>query len=142
MSLEVLRDVLMRLRSEDQDGFDDVGPDGKYAGHAVFVSMGLPQVTPEELDALMELAGIVPDPIESNGRCSECVHARLNGRERGWGRPCSGCSRPKMTNFEPITPDHQRADHPDPGVQSCGCRTCIRPVVLRRLGRKRSKKGA
>lgn len=140
--METLRVVLKRMRWDDQDGYLSVGPDGKYAGHASFITTGLPQVTPEELDALMELAGIVPDPIVTLGSCSDCVHATADGRERGYSRPCFDCSRPQHSNFDPITDDHQRADHPDYGNDSCGCRVCIRPTVLRRLGRKRSKKSA
>ena len=135
MSLDTLRSVLMRLRNEAQDGFHDVGPDGKFAGYSAWTTTSL-NVTPEELDSLMELAGIVPDPIQRKGKCADCVHARLNGRNRAWGRPCSACQSPKMSNFAPITPNHQRRDHPDSNVGSCGCKICMRSTVLRHLGRR------
>jgi hypothetical protein len=122
--LVTLRRVLMRLRNNNQDGFYSVGADGKYAGNAVWSTAGLPQVTPEELDELMELAGITPDPIVPNGTCHECIHAQPNGKNRGRSRPCSGCSRPKMTDFEPMGPDDKRTEPHWRTSDSCFCRVC------------------
>jgi hypothetical protein len=97
-----LREILRRMRSDDQDGYSDVGEDGKFTGTAYFSGRGLGMATPEQLDALFDLAGIVPDPIAVNGSCSECVHGDARGGDLGWGRPCCGCSRPKMTHFVPL----------------------------------------
>lgn len=99
--MKVLRKLLRSMRWDDQDGYLDIGPDGKHRG---FVTAGLPQATPEELDTLFEFAGIVPNPIVSNGSCSTCAHAKvIEGKayERGYERPCSPCGRPKMTNYVP-----------------------------------------
>ncbi len=122
--LVTLRRVLMRLRSERQDGFHDVGADGKYAGNVVWLTSGLPQVTPEELDKLMELAGITPDPIMPNGTCRECIHAEPSGRTRGRSSPCISCARPKMTNFDPMGPGDKRTDPHWRTSDSCFCRVC------------------
>lgn len=93
--ITALRNVLLRLRSEKQDGYPSL-----YKGKWSFVTTGLPQTTPEELDALFELAGIVPDEIEPLGSCKDCMYAK-NGHSRGWDRPCSSCAHPRMTNFKP-----------------------------------------
>ncbi len=96
--LAVLRAVLQRMRNEKQDGYTDC-KNGKFSGTARFISCGLPQATPEELDALFALAGIVPDAIESNGSCSTCVYGDARGGNQGWDAPCCSCAHPKMTNF-------------------------------------------
>jgi len=101
--MQVLRTILKRLRNKDQGGYADVGPDGKFKGHAIFVSAGLPQATPEELDALFELAGITPDPIKVKGDCGDCVYGDAkSGGDLGWSQPCCSCSRPQMKNFVPL----------------------------------------
>lgn len=91
----ILKTVLLRLRWNDQDGFVSYRGDGKWG----FVTAGLPQVTPEELNALLELAGIVPDQIVPNGACVDCEFS-VNGQERGYEKPCLTCSRPKHDNFQ------------------------------------------
>lgn len=115
-----LRTVLMRMRDEGQDGFHGAGPDGRFEGAALFVTTGLPQVTAPELDQLMKLAGITPDPIIPNGSCKDCCHKGPYGGSRGWGMPCAGCAAPKLTRFEgtprsPVTPSGQ-----------CQCEVCKR----------------
>ncbi len=102
--LEALRNVLKRMRWDDQGGYCSYGGNGKWH----FVSTGLPQTTPEELNALFEMAGIVPDKIISKGSCSTCRHAKVgsDGKryERGYeGRKCQPCKRPKMSNWAPMT---------------------------------------
>ena len=94
--MEVLRKVLLRMRSDRQDGYPGYEGDGKWG----FVSTGLPQVTPDELNELFELAGVVPDPIETLGLCRDCKHS-INGRERGYEMPCLKCLRPKHDLWEP-----------------------------------------
>lgn len=94
----VLRAVLRRKRLDDQGGYPDVR-DGKFTG---FVSTSLPQVTPEELDALFALAGVVPDAIVPLGDCDDCVSGNAAGGDLGWAEPCCSCKRPKMTNFVPL----------------------------------------
>lgn len=94
--IELLRTVLQRLRWDDQGGYP-----GRVNGRWHFVSTGLPQVTPEELDALFSFAGIVPDEIQSLGECRQCKHA-VNGHEQGYRGPCLTCKRPKMSNFVPL----------------------------------------
>jgi hypothetical protein len=91
-----LRAVLKRMRSDDQGGYISYGGDGKWH----FVTAGLPQTTPEELNALFALAGIEPDVIIPKGACADCKFAR-DGRERGYESPCLGCKRPYHSNFEP-----------------------------------------
>lgn len=93
--IEVLRRVLMRLRWDDQGGFPDY-----RMGQWDFVTAGLPQVTPEELNVLMKLAGIVPDEIVPIGGCATCKFS-LAGRSRGWTAPCVSCKMPMMSNYKP-----------------------------------------
>jgi len=99
--MEVLRTVLKRMRWDSQDGYPSYLGDGKWA----FVSTGLPQVSPEELNTLFAFAGIVPDEIVPIGHCDTCKFGVLYGegkgkaQERGYAQPCSPCGRPKMTNY-------------------------------------------
>lgn len=94
--LAALRRVLRAMRWHDQGGY--VSRDnGKWS----FVSTGLPQTTPEELDALFAMAGIEPDEIVVKGACFHCKHARDDGSERGYENPCSPCKRPYHSNFVP-----------------------------------------
>ena len=121
--MNVLREVLMRLRSEGQDGFRDVGSDGRYVGTACFVATTLPHVTPGELDGLMELAGIVPDPIVPNGSCGTCSHEDPAGGSRGWGMPCAGCAAPKLTRFHRESEGASRQS--TKLGKSCRCAVCV-----------------
>jgi hypothetical protein len=97
--LKVLRNVLLRLRSKEQGGFTSYMGNGKWS----FVSTGLPQTSPEELNVLLDLAGIVPEKVVPRGSCETCVYSR-NGRERGYEQPCLTCLRPLMSNFELAIP--------------------------------------
>lgn len=94
--LAVLRRILRAMRWHDQGGYVS-RVDGKWS----FVSTGLPQATPEEVDTLFALAGIEPDEIVSKGSCFHCKHARDDGSERGYEKPCLTCSRPYHSNFVP-----------------------------------------
>lgn len=99
-----LRSVLKRLRWDDQGGYPSYEGDGKWG----FSSTGLPQTTPEELNALFALAGLKPDAIKPKGSCEDCVHAkacyRVGGfityHEQGYAGPCCPCKRPLMSNFK------------------------------------------
>jgi len=93
---DVIRNVVLRMRSEKQGGFHGYRGNGKWD----FVSTGLPQVTPEELNVLCEFAGVVPDRIIPLGPCKTCKFA-VNGQERGYEAPCGACSRPKHSNYRP-----------------------------------------
>lgn len=96
-NLAALREVLFRLRWDNQDGFSGYRGDGKWD----FTSTSIPQTTPEELNQLMDLAGIIPDEIKVVGRCEDCKHS-INGQERGYKQPCLTCLRPShANNFEP-----------------------------------------
>ena len=112
--IETLRSVLMRMRWDSQDGFPGVGANGLYAG---FVTAGLPQASPEEIDDLMELAGICPGPIVTKGLCKDCRHATPSGHERGYAIPCIDCGRPQMSNFVPL-------GHAVRKEKECDCRNC------------------
>lgn len=94
-NLAALRSVLSRMRWHDQGGFSGYVGNREWS----FVSTGLPQTGPDELNALMDLAGIIPDKIVSLGDCSDCFHSE-NGREKGYRQPCLSCKRPRMSNFE------------------------------------------
>lgn len=96
-----LRRVLRRMRKDDQGGYADVRG-GKFAGVACFVTSGLPQATPAELDDLFALAGVVPEAIEVLGDCGGCVYGNATGGDLGWSEPCCSCSRPQMKNFVPL----------------------------------------
>jgi hypothetical protein len=93
--LNVLRDILLRLRWDDQGGFVSL-----HNRRWDFVSTSLPQVTPEELDSLFKLVGIVPDEIVSAGLCKDCAFS-AEGYERGYAEPCCGCLRPLHSRFKP-----------------------------------------
>jgi hypothetical protein len=93
--LEALRAVLRRMRWNDQGGYPDW-----YKGKWNIISTGLPQTYPKELNALFAMAGIVPDEIQPLGYCDTCKFS-INGRERGYIRPCLICMRPKMSEFKP-----------------------------------------
>jgi len=95
--LSTLRKILTRMRWDDQGGYPGYQGKGKWD----FISTALPQTTPEELNQLLDLAGIVPDKIVPLGDCRNCVHSD-HGRERGYKAPCDSCGRPGMTNFKPI----------------------------------------
>lgn len=100
---KVLRAILKRMRWDDQGGYPS-----RYDGKWQFVSAGLPQTTPAELDTLFAFAGIVPDEIQSLGDCETCKHSKLyadgSRGEQGYStRECSTCKRPRMSNYEPLT---------------------------------------
>lgn len=97
--LEALRAILKRMRNDEQNSYHDV-KNGKFSG---FISRGFGQATPDELNAIFELAGIVPDGIQVNGTCKDCVFGNAGGGDLGWAQPCCSCSRPKMTNFVPLS---------------------------------------
>lgn len=122
--LKVLQDVLKRMRWDDQGGYLDVGDDGKFAGNCGFITSALPQSTPEEIDALFELAGIVPDPIVSKGSCETCAHAYPDGEERGWSNPCVSCKRPQMSNYD-VKPEWLTREPRKLSDASCQCPICV-----------------
>ena len=98
--ITALRDILWSARWHDQGGYVSFNGDGKWG----FVTAGLPQATPEQWNALLDLVGIVPGVIESLGSCENCKHAvQAHGRwvEQGYSGPCSPCKRPRMSNFVP-----------------------------------------
>ncbi len=93
--LAALRRVLRGLRWNDQGGYPGYRGRGKWD----FVSTGLPQTTPEDLNALFALANIKPDVIISRGDCKHCANSK-NGREQGYStRACFSCKKPRMSNF-------------------------------------------
>lgn len=96
-----LREILTDLRWDDQGGYVSYEGDGKWS----FVSCGLGQATPEQLNAMFDLVGVVPDVIVPLGSCEDCKHARQTDdgewTEQGWHGPCSPCKRPRMSNFVP-----------------------------------------
>ena len=101
--ITALREALLSMRLDDQDGYTAYQGDGVWS----FVSTSLAQVTPSQLNAMFDLAGVVPDKIVSKGSCGTCLHAnpfRSGSRgERGRYQPCVGCKRPRMSRFEPMT---------------------------------------
>jgi hypothetical protein len=102
-ALDVLGAILRRMRSDQQGGYPSL-----HRGKWSFVSTGLPQTSPKELNVLFAGCGIVPDEIKSNGSCETCINARITDDgervERGYAAPCSGCLRPKMSNYLPVVP--------------------------------------
>lgn len=99
-----LRSILKGLRWDDQGGYPGYNGNGEWG----FSSTALPQTTPKQLNALFDLAGLVPDEIQSKGSCEDCVNAEPSHREggfityheRGYKNPCSPCKRPLMSNFK------------------------------------------
>ncbi len=57
--MEVLRTVLRRLRWDKKGGYPCL-----HNGKWDFVNTDVPEVRPEELDALFDMVGIVPDEIK------------------------------------------------------------------------------
>ena len=100
--IAVLRGLFRSMRREDQDGYDDV-KDGKFVG---FIARPVGSASPDEMNALFDLAGIVPDAIEPSGSCETCVFGvpLPDGRTGtlGWSRPCCSCAAPKLTEFVPL----------------------------------------
>lgn len=94
--MAALRRLLFSMRWDDQGGYCGYMGDGKWS----FVTTGLPQITPEDLNSLFEFAGIVPDVIISLGSCTDCAFS-INGQERGYKLPCFYCKRPSHSHFEP-----------------------------------------
>ncbi len=96
-----LRAILKRKRDDKQGGYH-----GRENGKWDFISSGLSGISPEEMDALFALAGIVPDEIVSKGDCKDCKHAvKKHNRwgEQGYEGPCLSCARPQMSNFVPCS---------------------------------------
>lgn len=92
--IEALRNVLLRMRNDKQHGYMSYNGNGEWS----FVSTGLPQTSPEELNALFELAGIEPDVIKTIGDCEDCAFS-VNGRDGGYAAHCCDCLHPMMSNF-------------------------------------------
>jgi hypothetical protein len=99
--IAAIRRLLKEMRRDEQGGYSGYGGDGRWH----FVSTSIGQFTPEELNDLFDLVGIVPDKIVSLGSCSTCIHAKelKDGRlvEQGYQGPCLTCKRPKMHNWRP-----------------------------------------
>lgn len=96
-ALQVIRRLLREMRWDDQGGYVS-----RHKGKWDFVSTGLGQVTPAELDHLFEFAGMTPDEIEIVGSCKDCANS-CEGYERGYAVPCISCLRPShINNFVPL----------------------------------------
>jgi len=100
-----LRDILKRMRWDDQGGYPGYFGNGRWG----FVSTSMSQVTPEELNLLFALADITPDTIKTKGYCEDCVFAKACHRDDGLvtyheqgysSKECTECQRPKMSNFK------------------------------------------
>lgn len=103
--ITALRTILWRGRWHDQGGYA-----GRCNGEWQFITGGVGHATPEEMDALFDLAGLEPEEIESMGSCRYCKFAVVNeknGRvgERGYVDPCLSCKRPRMSHFEMVPED-------------------------------------
>lgn len=94
--INVLRCILKRLRWDDQGGYVGYHGDGEWS----FISIGLGQVSPDELNSLFELVDVEPDVIVPLGSCEDC-HFSIDGRERGYKQPCLPCTRPYHSHFKP-----------------------------------------
>lgn len=95
--LRALREILSRMYSGKQGG--GITGYSQTRGWA-FVSSGIGQATPEQLDALFDLVGLQPRPVVPRGACADCRWAK-DGRERGYSFPCAPCTRPWLSSFEP-----------------------------------------
>jgi len=91
-ALRVIRRLLIEMRWDNQGGYV-MRCDGEWQ----FVTIGLGQVTPAELDQLFAFAGITPDEIDVVGDCEDCANSD-NGHERGYAAPCVSCLRPSHIN--------------------------------------------
>lgn len=110
-----LRRALKSERWDDQGGYPGYVGNGKWD----FASSPVGPFTPDEVNALFDLAGLVPDAIQPKGSCEDCAHAAPSNQrpggfityhERGYSVPCSPCKRPLMSNFKPRkkTPANRR----------------------------------
>jgi len=99
--IEALRTVLKRLRWDNQHGYPCYKGNGEWA----FVSTAIGPATPDELNALFNLADLVPDVIVPLGECSNCEHAHelsdKKGHVLGYGSPCNSCAHPYHNHFVP-----------------------------------------
>lgn len=98
-AMNILRDILQRLRDDEQGGYPCYRGEGRWN----FASTTLPSVTPQELNTLFTFVGVTPDKVESLGDCENCVHADYHGNSRGWEHPCVSCRMPRMSNFVPLS---------------------------------------
>lgn len=94
---DLLRQAFVAQRDAAQDGYHNV-KDGKFLERHVFQV----RLSAKEADLIAEFVGVVPDGIQVLGDCAECVFGDARGGDLGWSRPCSNCSRPKMTHFVPL----------------------------------------
>lgn len=91
-AVEALRVILRAQRWDDQGGyFDFHGGTFRHEG-----SIG--HATADQMMTLFAFSGLTPDQIGTRGDCSDCVNA-IDGRERGYARPCVDCTRPWHSNF-------------------------------------------
>ena len=102
VNIQHLREMLMNYRWDSQDGYPGYKGDGEWQFATTHI-----RVSPEQLNALFELAGIEPDKIVPRGNCGSCRFA-VDGHERGYVEPCLTCERPKMSNYEPISAPPKR----------------------------------
>lgn len=101
---DIVRRLVRDMRWDNQGGYP-----GRINGRWRFVSCGLGQVTPDELDKLFKFAGIRPDEITVVGDCADCANSD-KGRERGYSAPCVSCLRPShINNFVPIAKATKRS---------------------------------
>lgn len=96
--IKVLRAILKSLRNTKQGGYHHFRG-GRWEREIAFAV----NADPDDMAALCDLAGVVPDEIKINGSCEDCVHADHDGDGGGWRQPCCSCSHPKMTNFVPLS---------------------------------------
>lgn len=90
---EVIQSLLERFRSS-QGGHDCwTGKGWSYIATTVWLEAS-------EVSALFAIAGVKPEVTPRKGVCADCAHSK-NGHERGYSHPCSGCRRPRMSNFLP-----------------------------------------
>jgi len=95
--LKTLRGVLLKLRSEERDGFIHyLGNDSQGYNKWDFVFTRI-TLSATELSLLLDLAGIIPDEIEP-GSCTNCVHS-ITGKGPSCSVLCMDCKQPKMSNF-------------------------------------------
>lgn len=101
---DVIRKALVDMRWDQQGGYS-----GLYKGNWNFISSGIGNFTPDQLDILFAFAGVTADEIEPVGACKDCANADEYGGERGYVEPCCSCTRPFHSNFVPMAKVRKRA---------------------------------
>jgi hypothetical protein len=103
--LVALKRALKECRDDEQGGYPSYCGDGKWS----FAATSVGHFEPEEVNALFDLVGIVPDVVPVKGYCEDCKFAKPYEKGSfvvfiGGGytpKECCSCKGASMSNFKP-----------------------------------------